>query len=86
MRSVTGDGWELDALTVQVWFWEGSKHSIEQASRPMAPSKGNRWETEKGSRMLNSKDFVLLTRSGGGLGIAKWMVNSRRPVISNVRR
>lgn len=25
MMTVTGDGWEPDALTAQVRFWEGSK-------------------------------------------------------------
>ena len=37
MKWLTGDGWEPDALTAQVRFWEGSKLSIEHASRPMAP-------------------------------------------------
>ncbi len=39
MSLVPGDGWEPDALTAQVRFWEGSKHSIEQASRPWHPAR-----------------------------------------------
>ncbi len=37
MKWLSGGGWEPDALTAQVRFWEGSKFSIEHASRPMAP-------------------------------------------------
>ena len=60
MHPVTCDGWEPDALTAHVRFWEGSALNwawIEYCDT----TTGNEWQTGNTNPILNLKDAVLLT-------------------------
>ena len=66
MDQVTRDGWEPDALTAHVRFWEGSVlhwAGIENCDT----TKGNEWQTGNTNPILNLRDAVLLT---GRTGVA----------------
>jgi len=67
MDTVTSDGWEPDALTAQVRFWEGSAYNRTRIEYCDTTS-GNAWPTVNTNPILNSKDSVLLTvRTGNSL-------------------
>jgi hypothetical protein len=48
MEMVTGDGWEPDALTAQVRFWEGSNFQLSRdrlIRHPVRETAGKREES-----------------------------------------
>ncbi len=72
MDKVTSDGWEPDALTAQVRFWEGSAYNRTRIEYCDTTS-GNAWQTVNTNPILHSKDSVLLTvRTGNSLTTNGW--------------
>ena len=59
---MTSDVWEPDALTAHVRICEGA--NFNPAGIPYCDTTtGNQWQTGNTNRILNKKEFALLTRS-----------------------
>ena len=59
---MTSNGWEPDALTAHVRICEGA-NSIVHGYHIVTPRMGNLWQTGNTNRILNTREFALLTRS-----------------------
>ena len=57
---MTSNGWEPDALTAHVRICEGA-NSIVHGYHIVTPRMGNLWQTGNTNRILNTREFALLT-------------------------